>query len=261
MVVDRAEDRRDLAEALRAPAGADHDHADADVQNDVCHAKRHARDAREHDPPGQLFPDGVHDLALFDLLDKADGHAGHDLDKAERHGADEDRDRVVKRSEERGERLERRIGVDDPRQLRQEIAEEAARQRAHDKCADAAGEHEAEHLSARALGPGLFCDDDGSQDHQQSIAHVRHHDAVEQNEKRRHERVRVHAVIGGEGIHLRDHVEWPCQPVVLELDRHVRIFLRRRVLQLPCAAEFLQQRLELRHVLTRHPAVQTEGPF
>ena len=128
MVVDRAEDRRDLAEALRAPAGADHDHRKTHVQNDVRHAERHARDAREHDPPGKLFPDGVHDLPFFDLLDEADGHAGHDLDKAERHGADQNRDRVVERGEERGERLERRVGVDDADQLRQEIAEEAARQ-------------------------------------------------------------------------------------------------------------------------------------
>ena len=156
MVIDRAEDRCDLAEALRAPAGADHDHRKTHVQNDVRHAERHARDAREHDPPGELLPDRVHDLALLDLLDKADGHAGHDLDKAEGHGPDQDGDGIIQRGKERRERLERGVGVNDADELRQEVAEEAAGQRAHEERADAAGEHEAEHLPARSLRPGLF---------------------------------------------------------------------------------------------------------
>ena len=48
-----------------------------------------------------------------------------------------------------------------------------------------------------------------------SYTHL-HHDAVEQNEKWRHQRIRVKRAVGREGIHLRDHVERPRQLVIPE---------------------------------------------
>ena len=57
---------------------------------------------------------------------------------------------------ERRERLERGIGIDDTHELRQEVAEEAAGQRAHEERTDAAGEHEAEHLPACSLRRDFF---------------------------------------------------------------------------------------------------------
>ena len=47
-----------------------------------------------------------------------------------------------------------------------------------------------------------------------AVAHVRHHDAVEQNEERRHQRIGSHIVVGGQRVHLRHHIQRLGEPVV-----------------------------------------------
>ena len=109
-----------------------------------------------------------------------------------------------------------------------------------------------------ALGTVFLRDNGPRQEHQKAVAHVRHHDAVKQDEEGRHEGVGVHVVVGGEGVHLRHHVQRLGQPVVLQPDRHVGDVLVRGVAGLPGAALGVQQGLDLRQVLRRGPALEKD---
>ena len=257
VVINRAENTRDLAhETLTGDDGTQHHQRKADIQHHIAVTQRHDADAGKDDPPGQLFKHGVQHLALLQLADEADGHAGDDLDKAQAHSAHQDHKRVVQRSEQRRQGEVRAGGQLD--HLGQKVAEEAAGNGAHDEGAHAAQRHQAEHMAHGALGTVLFRDEQSCQDHQNAVAHIRHHDAVKQNEKRRHQRVGVHIVIGRQRIHLRHHIQRTGQPIVFQLYGDGRVLLLRGVPGLPGAAQPLQKITDLAHALSGGPALEKE---
>ena len=120
------------------------------------------------------------------------------------------------------------------------VAEEAARQRAHDEGRDAAVEQQPAEGQRPFSGLDLRHGHQGRDHHDQAVAHIRHHQAVEQDEEGRHQRVRIHAVIGRERIHVRDHVQRVGDPVVLQLNRDVGILRRVRFFGLPGTAVAFQ---------------------
>ena len=66
VVVQRAEDPGHLAEALAGQHGPGDHHGDARRYSTRLVTPRAAKaDPGEHDPPGDLLPDGVHDLRRF----------------------------------------------------------------------------------------------------------------------------------------------------------------------------------------------------
>lgn len=165
VVIERAEHARELAPAFALHDGAEQHQRASDIQHRRTLAERQKRDADKHDPPRDLLEKGVEELFPLALFDQTDGHAGDDLHHAERHRADQDHRQIVERIEELRQR-EDRAGADDGDELREEIAEKSACQRAHDERADAAEAEQAEQLAARALGPVFFADDDRGDHHE-----------------------------------------------------------------------------------------------
>ena len=260
VVVQGAEDPGDLPESLSVDDRPGHYQHNARIQHQVRHPQHCQRDSGEDHPPGDLLPERVQELSALQLPYHADHHAGEDLDKAQAHGAHQNHQRVVQRREQ-GWQGERALRVDQLGQLGEEIAEETACQGAHHKGADAAQAQQAEEVLHRSLRAVCPQDKDGGQHHQQSVSHIRHHHAIEEDEKRRHEGVGVHIVIGRQGVHLRHHVQRPGQTVVLQLHRHLRILLRRGIRRLPGTAQALQQGAHVRHALRRGPSLEEDnGP-
>lgn len=86
VVVQRTKDTGNFAKALSGHHRAGHYHNASDHQNDGRYTQNgQSRSGKDH-PPGDLLPDGVHDLAPLELFHEADGHTGEDLDKAQSHG-------------------------------------------------------------------------------------------------------------------------------------------------------------------------------
>lgn len=198
----------------------------------------------EDDPPGHLVPNGVGHLAGLHLAHHADDHAGDDLDQAQGQRAHQNGQCVVEGGEQGWKLGECGVGVDDLGQLGNKVAQEAAGQRAHDKGADAAQQQQTGKVPHTALGPHDAEHKDGAQDHQNAVCHIRHHQPKEENEEGGHQRIGVHAVIGGENIHIGDHVERPGQRIVLELDRHGGVFLWLGIRGFPRGGVPAQERLQ-----------------
>ena len=187
------------------------------------------------------------------LLHHADGHAGEHLNAAQHQRAHHDGHGVVQRVEQcrHGEGTG---GIDELAQLGNEIPEEAAGQRTEDERHDAAPE---DHLhKAAIIGPLFLQEQQGADDHQQTVAHVRHHHAKEEDEERCHHGVGVHAVVGGHGVLLRDAVHGAGQDIALQRHRHVGDLLRRGVAEVVSTVQRVQPRRQLRQLLRRHPAVK-----
>ena len=108
------------------------------------------------------------------------------------------------------------------------------------------------------LGAYFLHDEESRQEHQQAVAHIRHHDTVEQDEKRRHQGVGVHIVVGGEGVHLRHHVQRLGEPVVFQLHRHIGDLLLRGIQRLPGAARFPSGTRLPPFLLRRDPALEVQ---
>ena len=144
-----------------------------------------------------------------------------------------------------------------PHDRRHGVSEEAARHDAEQERRHAAGKQQLAEILAAAFGLHLAERDERREHHHETVAHVRHHDAVKQDEKRRHERVRVHRAVGRQTVHIRDHVERLCKLVVLELDRHLGIFILCGVGQIPCAVILCEHRRELFLLRRREPAAHT----
>ena len=87
------------------------------------------------------------------------------------------------------------------------VAEEAACHDAEQERRHAAGEQQLAEILAAAFRLHLAERNERRDHHHKAVAHVRHHDAVEQNEKRRHERVRIDRAVGRQAVHVRDHVQ------------------------------------------------------
>ena len=96
------------------------------------------------------------------------------------------------------------------------------------------------------------------QDHQKSVAHIRHHDTVEQNEERRHQRVGVHIVVGGQRVHLRHHIQRLGEPVVLQLHRNLGDLILRGIRRLPGTPQLVQQSANSGELFRRRPALEKE---
>ena len=261
-VIYGAHQPRDLAEALLAPAGAVYQHQHADDQHHrhtghAAHLQERHGPAGQNDPPRDLVPQGVGKVAVPGFLHHADGHAGEDLDAAQHHGADHDGHGVVQRREEAGQ-LKGAGRVNDLAQLGDEVPEEAAGESAENKGHDAAPQDQLDKAPFALRRSCLFQVQQRQKDHQKAVAHVRHHHAEEQDEKRGHDRVGVHAVIGGHGVLLRDAGHGSGEPVALQRHRHLRILLLGGDPQIPRTGVALQQLLQPGGVCLRHPALQIE---
>ena len=257
MVVQGSEDAHDLAKALTGDQRPDDNQGQPRVEHNVRYARGHEANPQEYDPPGDLLKEGVQHLAGPELADEADGHASDNLHQTQGHGAHQNHQRIVQRREQR--RQGKIPAGSDLHHLRQEVPEKAAGDGPHNKGGDAAQLHQAHHVAHGALGTVFPGDNGARQEHQKPVAHVRHHDTIEQNEKRCHQRIGVHVVVGGEGVHLRHHVQRLGEPVVLQLHRHLRNLLLRGVGGLPGAAQLLQQGLYAVHSLRRGPALEKEN--
>ena len=139
------------------------------------------------------------------------------------------------------------------------VAEEAAGQKADDKCGDAAFDQQPRgvfHASLRLRLP----EEEQSRDQQdEAVRHIRKHDAEEQCEKRHDEGVGVQSVVRRERVHLRNDVVRTGQGVIAQLDGNLLRMLGIRLLGFPCAAVFCESFAEL--LLFRHgePAFKIEG--
>ena len=117
------------------------------------------------------------------------------MDKAEHHCADEHRHNVGHRAEQ-APQLAPSVGLaEDLSDLRERIAEKSAGEYAHDECRDARIQKQLAEAQTALARMHLFHCNDRRKDHDKSIAHVRHHKSVEQNEKRRHQRIWVNSVV------------------------------------------------------------------
>lgn len=74
-VVYRAENAGDLSEALAGDELSEHEHADADEENDLRSAGHHDENARDHYPPAQIVEQSVRPLAVLELEIDADARA------------------------------------------------------------------------------------------------------------------------------------------------------------------------------------------
>ena len=181
------------------------------------------------------------------------------MDKAERHRADKDIDGIVERGEET-RKLAPALGLaEDAADLHERITEEAAGYRAHYKGRDAAVEQQlAERQRARPRLHLLHCYH-RREDHYDAVAHIRHHEPVEQDEKRSHERVRVQTAVGRQAVHVRHHIERVGDFVILELYGDVGVFVLLGDERFPSAAEAFEHFIELRFALLGVPALHDNG--
>ena len=250
-VVHRAENAGDLSEALAGDELSEHEHADADEENDLRSAGHHDENARDHHPPAQIVEQSVRPLAVLELEIDADARAERQMDRAEADRRDEDIQRVVAL-----EQVERQIDRDaadmDRAEVRYDrpvpaeptaddgdnVAEEAAGQEAYDECGNAAFDQQPRgvfHASLRLCLP----EEEQSRDQQyQAVRHIREHDAEEQREKRHDKGVGVKSVVRRERIHLRDDVVRTGQRVIAQLDGDLLRVLRIGLLRFPGAAVF-----------------------
>ena len=192
-------------------------------------------------------------MAVPALLHHADGHAGEHLNAAQHQRTHHNGHGVVQRVEQRRQG-NGAGGVDELTQLGDEVPQKAAGQRTEDKGHDAAPE---DHLHEAPVGGALLLQkQQRSDDHSQSVAHIRHHHAEEEDEKRGHDGIGIHAVVGGHGVLLRDAVHGACQHVAVELHRHVGDLLRCGVADIVGTVQRVQPRRQLRQLHRRHPAVK-----
>ena len=137
---------------------------------------------------------------------------------------------------------------------RHSVAEEAARHDAEQERRHAAGKQQLAEILAATFRLHLAERDECRDHHHKAVAHVRHHDAVEQNEKRCHERVRIHRAVGRQAVHVRDHVQRLGKFVVFEFDRHLGVLVLRGIGQIPGAVILCKHRGELVLLRRREPA-------
>ena len=117
------------------------------------------------------------------------------MDKAEHHRADEHRHNVGHRTEQ-APQLAPSVGLaGDLADLRERVAEKSAGEYAHHERRYAAVQKQLAEAQRALARLNFLHRHDRGEDHYKSVAHVRHHKSVEQNEKRSHQRVRVNAVV------------------------------------------------------------------
>ena len=182
------------------------------------------------------------------------------MDEAQDQRPDQDHNGVLLGCEQVRQLGEGGIGVNELCDLRQEVSEETAGQCAHDKRADAAQTQQTAQIAHGAFGLFDLADQVPHEDHQQSVTHVRHHNAVKQHKEGSHQGVGVQGAVSGERVHLSDHIQGSDQLAVFQLYRNLGIFLLGGVLGLPGAGVLFQhpgQRLLIRGAV---PALQEEGP-
>ena len=170
-----------------------------------------------------------------------DEHTREQVDNAEKHTAYEYGVRVVERVNERmrhkadGTLLAEHLVNGGYR-----IAEEAAGEYTHYKCGDTAFEHQSEEILSSALGSRFLYRRQRKEYHYETVAHVCHHDAVEQYKEHGHDGVGVNAAVSRQAVHIGRHVQRLGKFVVAELYRNVGVLGLLRLLKLPCAVEVCQ---------------------
>ena len=178
------------------------------------------------------------------------------MNKAQSHGSDQDHQGIVQRREQ--SRQSEVLSAGQQYDLRQEITEETACNGTHDECGNTAERHQPKQMTAHSFWTVLSVDDHACNKHEKSISHIGHHNAVEQNKKRRHQRVGIHIVICGQCIHLRDHIERSCKPVVFQFDRNLRILFFCWICSIPGTVMLLQIGFDIFQSVSRNPAFKEE---
>ena len=264
-IINAAERRGELAEALRVPPRAEEERDDTDDEHDLArseervrHAEKlqpHHHAAHEDDPQRRFLEETVHDVAALCLEIEADRHTGVEVDDAEHHRAVEHERAVVHGIEEIRQTLPRACGIKHMYKLIRRVAEETARQRAHDERGYAAVQKQLAEAETALAGLYLRQRDHRRDDHQQPVAHVRHHQPVEDDEERRHERVGIDRTVGGQRIHIRDHVQSVGELIVFQRHGDAWVFVLLRGAALPRAVVFIEHARKLALALRRHPAL------
>ena len=223
------------------------------------HLQRNQHAAQQDHPQGSLLKDAVQHLPGPLLLQEGDDHAHVQVDDAEHHGAVEHQLALVHRVEQIGQALEGGIGIDHLRDDLRGVAEEAAGEGAHDEGADAAVEQQLAKGQGALAGLDLLHGDQSRRDHDEAVAHVRHHQAVKQDEEGSHDGVCVHGAVSREAVHVGHHVQGVGKLVVLELDGYLRVLVLTGLAELPGAFKALQKGSQLLLPLRRDPARQHHG--
>ena len=268
-VVDRAEGGRDLAEALRVASRAEEQHDNADDEHrergivqhaavDKEHVKGKQHAAEQDDPQRALLPDRAGPVAALDLLHGRDDHAGVQMQQTQHHRAVEHELAVALGAEEMPQSRPGALRIEQVDELIGDVAEKAAGQYAHRRRGDAAVEQQLAEGQRAAARLELFQSHQGCGDHDDAVADVRHHEAVEQNEERRHQRVRVHRAVGRQGIHIGDHVQRVGKLVVFQTDGDLGIIRLRGLLTLPGAVKAGKRTVECLFLLRRDPALHDD---
>ena len=213
--------------------------------------------AQQDDPQGAFLEESVREVAGPLFLHEGDDHARVQVDDAQHHGPIEHCGAVVHRTEEIGQALPG--GAEHARDNGRRVAEAAAGESAHDKGADAAVEQQLAEGQGTAPGLDLLHGHQRRRDHDEAVAHVRHHQPVKQDEEGGHDGVGVHRAVSRQAVHVGDHVQGIGEFVVFQLDGYVRVLVLRGIPGLPGAFKALQQLCKLLLLLGGDPALQHHG--
>ena len=181
------------------------------------------------------------------------------MDEAQHHGADEHHHAVGHGIEQGRQYAPAFAQIQDYAYLLQSVSEEAAGKGAHDKGGNTAVEQQLAEGQSASSGLYLLHCHQRCDYHDEAVAHVRHHQPVEQDEEGGHKGVGVQTAVGRQTVHVGDHVQCVGNFIVFELYRDLRVFALLRHQGLPGAAEVLEYLYQLRFSLLRDPAFHHHG--
>ena len=190
------------------------------------------------------------------LPHNTDGHTGQYLQQPQGQRTNQDSQRIRKGSKERGQSGKGCVRADQLRQTGEKVTQEASGKRSHHKRTDPAQDQKPGHMLHRSARPQLPAHKNATGEHEKPVSHIGHHHSKKEDEKGSHKRVGIHPVIGGIDIHVGDHIERAGEPVVFELDRHLRVFVRLRISGLPGGGVLREQMLYVGKLFRRNPTLQ-----
>lgn len=187
------------------------------------------------------------------------------MQPAENQGADQNKDTVLRGAEQPRKALPRGLNslacAIHIINLLRSIAEEPAREEAGYRSGNSTPEEQTAEREGSLLRLDLCQSEECGNNHQDSVADIGKHQPEENDEKRRHQRIRINRTVGRQGVHIRNHVEPVRHPVILQLDRNIRILLRKRITGFIGTGIVLKHMGKLRLLLGWHPAFEHNNRF
>ena len=233
----------------------------ADDQDHRPHAQGQQSDSGEDNPPGHHIQQGIHALAVPEAHIDVDDLAGDQVDNADADGHNQRHHGIGHRAESdagaeglhpAGHHGAGQEGVIDDLQ---HIAEEAAGEHAADGGGDTEILPQLEHIAHGLLGVVDLGDSQGHGKDDDAVGHIGEHEPKEEDVEGEDQGIGVDAaLVGGEGVHLRHHVDALHPRGIVQ--QGGGSFLLRGVRQVVGTGELTQFLLELIHLIAGGPALQ-----